>query len=1601
MTRGLRGMSYADGAASLRPLEQPNAMPIQRKSDGSASEGMAAPATSGGGAPLDSATRGSMEKSFGTDFGNVRVHQGDQAKAVGAKAYTQGSDIHFAAGQYDPKSTSGKELIGHELTHVVQQRARRVVTPQTKRAGQPAAAPIQSDAGLEREADVAGAKAARGEAAGIGSQASASTSSNAPIQRKTDERMAAKAGTYEHAQEAQAMLRGDEGPRFEQVVAALRDKKGGLRKDKGTGPFHQLSLALAGNPLDAQKYGAAVLKVSRDAPDPFVLKDDIKTAFGPGVAHDYLVSMLDTGEPTFPLRMAVLAGMGPDGKVPKALRGAMESASADEVRQVDASVAVIQNGVSIKSTVREVMGVDRYDALLELHGAASPVAPPAPAPVPAAPAPGGAPGAQAAAPGAQPAPAPAPAQAAAPVVAPAVDRTAVSRARDKQLLAILKQHTIGRNVNAEHVLDEVKSLLPAMKKDERDFLATGAGPGGVTSAFHAALKSAAASAFALTTKNFQLIIDTLKTGHIAGAIEPDDEDNKGEVEKADKANEVSAGLKHLKRGTTDNNSAKTQIMRGVFGRGEAERAELKAKVDGMSDMERREFLASKATNRAHAVKLRDPTVPMTDCADAVEHAWVQFASELMNAKFRDREIATIKARFKSGSMAGTHYLALVDLANSPKVVFGSFIERTIDLLRQLGPGETAQLVKDAALVKKLYTRANNDKKWRADIEPLIGVIVSNTGDVPDDKLATIKQTLKGAEADQATDEAFDLNPKRLGKLIDLAVHSVTTNKAKVIGLAQQVQFAAARWDLLGRQGGDKQSRLKLGNLGATRLDFIQAVYASINDDTKKKWLADELPKVHKLLTGALPPGVSITVDDRLDAAASHHLVTHADKAQITASFEDLPPAELLKEWSDFPDHKRQVLDVLPNLPQQDPRREALETRKKNYVIGIAPERYKYLNKQLDRAQVVENEKKLLAKLRAAAESDTAVQRALADAGVQNDDLARELMTTTGTLSEHSMRASGYQNTLGSGKSGAMREARTAMVGEARKAEAAQAAPGADKEAARKDGAEAIKDKRKSYEERAKSFEKMKAKVEAGILLAVEALAYLAVTAATAGAGAVAAGAMEILIKSIVIAVKATSSVLVKSAMRGDGYSWKDSMVELAVAGAEIGGEWTKFAIDAAIASLLTKNNLGPPGEGEADGRAMYKIVGADIVTAIGKSSGGVIQEIAKSGTEQLASEGTHGADRDMGRKVRNLARVGAVGMVAEPIKDKLGGAVRPAMEAHSNDTLSHSVVAFATPEYATNPRVDQAVNLAVSPESAKTIDKAPERSSLSVQLDIRLNQDWATFAGIQAEGSQVVADANTTRADVAKAETELFPEKAKVEGYEARATAVAGKVDTLKAKLEAIDNESGTDPQAEATGAKAKARVTEVVAAQVSENAKTAVDQAEAARAQAVAASEAALTARLAALTEASVAAKLEALKAAARADGVAPIDPALAKAARVEVDAKTQALSAVGADAKKTQGPESALAKTADKQSKAIAAAMARVDIEVKGRDLFIENQRARKQDAQRLYGPSVPAVPAGASKEQVAPAAVAGAEPKVPVAPVAPVAPQWPAATKKGDAK
>jgi hypothetical protein len=77
------------------------------------------------GRPLEPALRQDMEQRFGHDFSRVRVHTGAAAaqstRDVNAHAYTVGTEIVFGARKFAPESREGKNLLAHELTHVVQQ----------------------------------------------------------------------------------------------------------------------------------------------------------------------------------------------------------------------------------------------------------------------------------------------------------------------------------------------------------------------------------------------------------------------------------------------------------------------------------------------------------------------------------------------------------------------------------------------------------------------------------------------------------------------------------------------------------------------------------------------------------------------------------------------------------------------------------------------------------------------------------------------------------------------------------------------------------------------------------------------------------------------------------------------------------------------------------------------------------------------------------------------------------------------------------------------------------------------------------------------------------------------------------------------------------------------------------------------------------------------------------------------------------------------------------------------------------------------------------------------------------------------------------------
>lgn len=133
------GMPSEDEEMQAKPLQPQAGMPeesekrAQPKESGNTSqnnnmEGLESKLSQskGGGTPLSEETRNFMEPRFGTDFSDVKVHNDSNAAemntSIQAQAFTQGQDIYFNSGKYDPDSNGGKQLLAHELTHVMQQR---------------------------------------------------------------------------------------------------------------------------------------------------------------------------------------------------------------------------------------------------------------------------------------------------------------------------------------------------------------------------------------------------------------------------------------------------------------------------------------------------------------------------------------------------------------------------------------------------------------------------------------------------------------------------------------------------------------------------------------------------------------------------------------------------------------------------------------------------------------------------------------------------------------------------------------------------------------------------------------------------------------------------------------------------------------------------------------------------------------------------------------------------------------------------------------------------------------------------------------------------------------------------------------------------------------------------------------------------------------------------------------------------------------------------------------------------------------------------------------------------------------------------------------
>lgn len=128
------------------------------------------------GQSLTQESRESMERLFGHDFSTVRLHQDSRAvqvaRLVHANAFAVGEHIFWGMPEVSPTSLQGRQLLGHELVHVLQQRQ------MSARSSSMLNIELADSGASEREAERIAADVVRATPAALAHEASPKTERN-------------------------------------------------------------------------------------------------------------------------------------------------------------------------------------------------------------------------------------------------------------------------------------------------------------------------------------------------------------------------------------------------------------------------------------------------------------------------------------------------------------------------------------------------------------------------------------------------------------------------------------------------------------------------------------------------------------------------------------------------------------------------------------------------------------------------------------------------------------------------------------------------------------------------------------------------------------------------------------------------------------------------------------------------------------------------------------------------------------------------------------------------------------------------------------------------------------------------------------------------------------------------------------------------------------------------------------------------------------------------------------------------------------------------------------------------------------------------------
>lgn len=181
------------------------------------------------GRQLDAETQSAMERSFGTDFSQVRLHDDETSQAtadsLNAEAFTHGSDIYLGNDAPDLDTQAGKKLLAHELAHTIQQ-------SQNPSRGNLEVG--EDSTAFERSAEKAAIAASKGQSAPVEASSSAPAIQRKPRQQKQVKIAEVTAGLQKFFERARQAEKNQEFRVTPQVRAGIdlifsQDPLGSLR----------------------------------------------------------------------------------------------------------------------------------------------------------------------------------------------------------------------------------------------------------------------------------------------------------------------------------------------------------------------------------------------------------------------------------------------------------------------------------------------------------------------------------------------------------------------------------------------------------------------------------------------------------------------------------------------------------------------------------------------------------------------------------------------------------------------------------------------------------------------------------------------------------------------------------------------------------------------------------------------------------------------------------------------------------------------------------------------------------------------------------------------------------------------------------------------------------------------------------------------------------------------------------------------------------------------------------------------------------------------------------------------------------------------------